>query len=138
MERPRTKRQRIAEEMATKDLAWLEMSRHVPYSLEKRAPKDWFTIRHDFDCTEPKVKLTLYLDKSVVTVFKAMGKGYQARINRILSAYLHMEVAGFYDGWERLKKRRREFDEEYDALQWLEDQEREEAEAAKKKAARRR
>ena len=37
--------------------------------------------------------MTLYLDRSVAKAFKAMGQGYQARINRILETWLQMRMA---------------------------------------------
>ena len=47
----------------------------------------------DYDIVEKKEKLTLYLDESVAKVFKAMGNGYQARINRILATWVQMKMA---------------------------------------------
>ena len=41
---------------------------------------------------EEKVKVTLRLDASVARLFRAMGKGYQARINLILSSYAQMRI----------------------------------------------
>lgn len=37
--------------------------------------------------TRNKVQLTLRLDADVLDWFKAQGKGYQTRINRVLKAY---------------------------------------------------
>ncbi|MDA8585495.1 BrnA antitoxin family protein [Rhodobacteraceae bacterium] len=56
-------------------------------------PDAWHMIEMDVDVSEPKEKLTLYLDKSVAKMFKAMGHGYQARINRILATWVQMQIA---------------------------------------------
>jgi len=48
----------------------------------------------------PKEKLTLYLDKSVARTFKAMGKGYQGVINRLLQVWLQMKAAEMLE-WEQ-------------------------------------
>ncbi|WP_348540471.1 BrnA antitoxin family protein [Shimia sp. R9_3] len=42
---------------------------------------------------ERKEKVTLYLDKSVARFYRAMGKGYQARINRLLATWAQMKIA---------------------------------------------
>ena len=36
--------------------------------------------------------MTLYLDAPVAKMFKAMGRGYQARINRILATWVEMKI----------------------------------------------
>ena len=45
------------------------------------------------DATEPKEKITLWLDKSVAQFYRAQGRGYQARINRILATYAQLRIA---------------------------------------------
>ena len=37
--------------------------------------------------------MTLYLDASVAKFFRAMGQGYQARINRLLALYAQAKIA---------------------------------------------
>ncbi len=36
---------------------------------------------------EPKIQVTIRLDREVLDWFKAQGKGYQTRINAVLRAY---------------------------------------------------
>jgi uncharacterized protein (DUF4415 family) len=36
---------------------------------------------------EPKVQVTIRLDREVLDWFKAQGKGYQTRVNAVLRAY---------------------------------------------------
>ena len=45
------------------------------------------------DVTERKVKITIRLDESVVKFYRAMGVGYQARMNRVLQTYAQMQIA---------------------------------------------
>ncbi len=56
-------------------------------------PEAWHTLEMDIETNEPKQKISLYLDRSVVKMFRAMGGGYQARINRILATWLQMKMA---------------------------------------------
>ena len=62
-------------------------------TLKGKVPDEWWTLEMDYLCEAPKEKVTLYLDRPVARVFKAMGKGYQARINRILELWLQMQIA---------------------------------------------
>jgi uncharacterized protein (DUF4415 family) len=52
-------------------------------------PDAWHTLAHDPDVRAPKV----YPDRSVARAFRAMGHGYQARINRLLATYVMMQAA---------------------------------------------
>jgi uncharacterized protein (DUF4415 family) len=80
----------------------------TPPLAEMRAevPEAWHMIEADIDCFEAKRKMTLYLDQSVAKMFQAMGKGYQARINRILNTWLQMKMAGLMQEEEALMARR--------------------------------
>ena len=49
--------------------------------------------------------MTLYLDRSVARAFKAMGQGYQARINRILLTWIQMKAARMMEAEAYLAKR---------------------------------
>lgn len=60
--------------------------------VQERVPEAWATVEEDLDCAEDKVKVTLRLDASVARLFRAMGKGYQARINHILATYAQMRM----------------------------------------------
>lgn len=68
------------------DTTFLEMAR-------RQVPGSWKTLEMDVDTDEPKEKITLYLDRSVARMYRAMGAGYQARINRILATYMQMKIA---------------------------------------------
>lgn len=60
--------------------------------VQERVPDAWATLEEDVDCEEPKVKLTIRIDASVARFYRAMGKGYQARMNRILATYAQMKI----------------------------------------------
>ena len=61
--------------------------------LERSIPDAWAMLEADVACEGPKVKVTLYLDAPVAKFFRAMGKGYQARINRLLTIYAQAKIA---------------------------------------------
>ena len=44
--------------------------------------------RRDLKPTPPKRQVTIRLDNDVLEWFRAQGKGYQARINSLLRAYM--------------------------------------------------
>ncbi|MCB2134687.1 MAG: BrnA antitoxin family protein [Rhodobacteraceae bacterium] len=62
------------------------------WQVQDRVPEAWATVEEDIDCEEEKVKITIRLDASVARLFRAMGKGYQARINHILATYAQMRI----------------------------------------------
>lgn len=100
-----TKTERIARDtlfahMNRFDDGWLERE------VQRKVPEEWHIIEADLDVEEPKEKVTLYLDRSTARAFKAMGKGYQARINRLLGTWLHMRAAGLLQTQEMIARRR--------------------------------
>ncbi|MEM6304970.1 MAG: BrnA antitoxin family protein [Pseudomonadota bacterium] len=101
-----TKTQRIARERLI--YHYFLSDRELDFDEEMirdQVPDAWHTIVEDVDCFEPKEKVTLYLDRSVAKVFRAMGRGYQERINRILGAWVNMRNAGLLDREKYLIKR---------------------------------
>lgn len=90
---PKTKRlaearlhQLLFLEAMTRDELFLETAR-------KEIPEAWHTLETDIEAQAPKQKVTLYLDRAVIQMFRKMGKGYQARINRVLETYMQMRIA---------------------------------------------
>ena len=72
---------------------WLASEDRVPmFEVREEVPDAWHMIEADIDCHAPKQKVTLILDAPVAKAFKAMGQGYQTRINRILATYLEMKA----------------------------------------------
>lgn len=86
---------------------WLAEEDDLPLArMRDEMPETWHMIEADIDCDEPKRKVTLYLDTSVAKMFQSMGKGYQARINRILATWLQMKMAGLIQEEIALANRR--------------------------------
>ncbi|MEM6888467.1 MAG: BrnA antitoxin family protein [Pseudomonadota bacterium] len=103
-----TKTERLARERLIYHL-WRADEDRLPLSeMRAEAPDAWHTIESDLDCFEAKEKITLYLDRSVARLFRSMGKGYQARINRILNTWMAMKMAGHIEEEAALAKRRSE------------------------------
>ena len=90
---PKTKR---LAEARMHQLLYLEaMSRDevLLQTARKEIPEAWHTLEMDVETEAPKAKVTLYLDRAVIRIFRKMGKGYQARINRVLETYMQMRIA---------------------------------------------
>lgn len=94
--RPRVKIGPKSRRMAERRLKHLLLDLYeepIPYEAEQVIPETWATLEDDVDVTERKVKITLRLDESVVKFYRAMGGGYQARMNRVLQTYAQMQIA---------------------------------------------
>lgn len=88
-----TKAQRMAREALGRNLLVLTSETWVTEALREAVPEAWHTLEQDLDVVEPKEKVTLYLDRSVAKFYRAMGQGYQARINRLLATWAQMKIA---------------------------------------------
>jgi uncharacterized protein (DUF4415 family) len=99
-----TKSERIARKKLVRHL-WEARGDMLDDVLEEAVPEAWHTLEADLDVEEPKVKVTLYLDSSVVRLFRGMGKGYQARINRVLATWAQMKIAGLLREREEVERR---------------------------------
>ncbi|MEJ6405016.1 BrnA antitoxin family protein [Yoonia sp. 2307UL14-13] len=89
-----TKAQRIARNRIARFLHQELMTpEDISLALRDKVPASWHTLEHDMDVEEPKVKVSLLLDQSVARFYRGMGKGYQARINRILALWAQMKIA---------------------------------------------
>lgn len=99
-----TKSERIARTKLLRHL-WEGRGDILDLVLEEAVPDAWHTLEADLDVEEPKVKVTLYLDSSVAKLFRAMGKGYQARINRVLATWAQMKIAGMLREREEVERR---------------------------------
>jgi len=103
-----TKTERIDREGLMKNLIQLMRDDWIPIRIADEIPDAWHTLEADLDVTEPKEKVTLYLDCSVARFYRAMGKGYQARINRLLATWAQMHIAREVKLEEMLRKRLKE------------------------------
>ena len=89
-----TKSQRMAKEKLS-ELMWRsQLEDNISAAMRDEVPDAWHRLEADLDVVEPKVKVTLRLDASVAKFYRAMGVGYQARINRILETWAQMKIAG--------------------------------------------
>ena len=100
-----TKTQRLAYDRmlsAIMEAEWEELDAFI--DLHQHIPDAWETLERDVDVDESKVKITLLLDESVAKFFRAQGKGYQARINRVLATYAQMKIADVRLSEKRMDK----------------------------------
>ena len=88
-----TKTERIAREGLMKNMIHLHRDGWVASTIAEEIPDAWHTLEADLDVEEKKEKVTLYLDRSVARFYRAMGAGYQARINRLLATWAQMKIA---------------------------------------------
>lgn len=91
-----TRTQRLARQRLTLLLYGLSRDDDWLGELQRLIPDAWRTLEVDVPVTEKKEKVTLRLDESVAKFFRAMGPGYQARINRLLATYAQMRIAEVY------------------------------------------
>jgi len=91
-QRKGTKSERLAEERFYKQLRRFDDENDLAYAIKSHIPSAWKVLEDDVDVTEPKIKITLLLDESVAKYYRALGHGYQARINRILATYAQMKI----------------------------------------------
>jgi len=70
---------------------------HETMLKEGEVPYAWHRIaRHRGP--RAKTRLTLRVEEDVVKFFRAMGQGYQERMNDVLRAWMHGRIAGVIDG----------------------------------------
>jgi uncharacterized protein (DUF4415 family) len=56
-------------------------------------PEGWYSVERRAEIKPKKTKLTLALDADMVKWFRALGRGYQPRMNAILRAYMHAVIS---------------------------------------------
>lgn len=101
----KTKTQKTALDRLQRDLQFLTRETWLPRDLSTHIPPEWHTLEEDVQVTEKKVKVTLYLDAPVLRFYRAMGVGYHERINRLLSTWMNMKLAGELDLERALNER---------------------------------
>lgn len=89
----KTKTQRLIAERLLLNAEHLRTEEVFDYHIQSLVPRAWDTLEQDLDVTEPKMKITLRLDESVAKFYRAMGQGYQTRMNRILATFAQMRMA---------------------------------------------
>ncbi len=88
-----TKTERIARDGLMKNMIHLHRDGWISSTIAEEIPDAWHTLEADLDVAEKKEKVSLYLDRSVAKFYRAMGVGYQARINRLLATWAQMKIA---------------------------------------------
>lgn len=79
----------------------LEWDLHSTVLSRMRIPEDWHQIARERG-RAPKTRVTLRLDADVVMFFRSMGPDWQARVNRIVAAWMHARLAGLIEGAETM------------------------------------
>ena len=87
-----TKTQQMHLERLMLNAQHLESEDLSDYDIRHLIPVAWDTLERDVDVNEKKVKITLRLDESVAKFYRAMGEGYQTRMNRILATFAQMRM----------------------------------------------
>ena len=88
-----TKTRQLLIERMLLNLEHLKKEEIFDYHVQSLVPEAWDTLEQDVDVEEKKIKLTVYLDSSVAQFYRAMGKGFHGRINRILATFAQMRMA---------------------------------------------
>ena len=94
-----TKTERLHWSYGTDAMAMIEHDLHTRLMTLGQTPDDWHRIWQDKDRRDPKrTRVTARFDADVVKFFKALGDGYQHRMNRVLRGYMHMRLAKLIEG----------------------------------------
>ncbi len=81
-----------AMEMVERDLLDVAWNR-------KGCPPEWHEIWQDKDRRDVgRTRCTVRFDADVVKFFRAMGPGYQSRMNRVLRSFMHFRLAKIVEG----------------------------------------
>lgn len=100
---------RLARTRLARHLQGFDDDEKIWWHVQRKVPEAWATLAEDIDSPEPRRKVTLRLDDSVVRFFRALGPGYQAHMNRVLATYAQMQIGQI----ERQRQTMREIADEY-------------------------
>ena len=96
---PLTKAQRMHRKYAIDARRMIEYDLHAFAMKERTVPHAWDEIWKDRDRRDDRrTRVTMRMDADVAKFFKAMGPGYQTRINRVLRTFMHYRLAGIIKG----------------------------------------
>lgn len=87
-DRKRTKSEERNYAELMSDLYELDLWRRQNEMKLRNIPEGWHHIEREIPCTPKKAKVTMNLDADMLRWFRAMGKGYQSRVNAILRVYM--------------------------------------------------
>ena len=94
---PRGKVQRAHMNYFVDLMSQIEWDLHENLFESGRVPQRWHEIAKGRG-TKDKVRLTIRVEEDVVKFYRAMGKGYQQRMNDVLAAWMHGRLAAVIDG----------------------------------------
>lgn len=92
-DRKRTKTEERAYSLAVRELYDLEEWNRLRKLREKHVPADWHKIERDVPVRAKKARVTAAYDADMVRWYRSLGHGYQARMNRVLRAYMLLVIA---------------------------------------------
>ncbi|MEL6609703.1 MAG: BrnA antitoxin family protein [Pseudomonadota bacterium] len=96
-----TQTQRIAWMRSTEALRASEYDLYDTLNRAETIPNEWHDIwREGEDRDTARTRITIKLDADVVKFFRAMGPGYQPRMNRVLRAFMYSRLARVVEGPE--------------------------------------
>lgn len=80
----------------TEALKRLEYDINSEVRRKRRIPEEW----HNLAAGVPskRVKVTMMVEQDVVKFFKSLGPGYQARMNDVMRAFMHMKLGRLLQG----------------------------------------
>lgn len=81
----------------------LEFDLHDGREIYNHIPLEWEDIATQ-PATPVKTRITLRVDGDVAKFFRAMGTGYQTRMNAVLRAFMLSKISGVIKGAERFEK----------------------------------
>lgn len=94
-----TKKERIDWTLLFDVMSKVEYDLAQPIVRFGRVPVEWETIARE-GITPAKTRVTARFDADVVKFFRALGPGYQEKMNRVLKAYVLMRSTGLVEGAE--------------------------------------
>ena len=100
----RTRREAVEMYYLNDVMERLECDLHRTVEYNRCIPFEWHAIHKDRDCA--KTRITLRVDKDVLKFFRAMGPGYQPRMNDVLCAFMRSKLAGLLEGEETVTEYR--------------------------------
>ncbi len=90
----------------TRDLSWAQLQEEADKldrdfdrtRIRYRLPLDWDGIERAVPTRPKKTRITAAFDADVVRFYRAMGHGYQARMNAVLRTFMLARLSGVIKG----------------------------------------
>ncbi|MEO8530972.1 MAG: BrnA antitoxin family protein, partial [Deltaproteobacteria bacterium] len=108
-----TRSERLARERMLNHIHALESDDQFLETIREKIPVAWRTLERDIDVSEPKVKVTMRIDESVIKFYRAMGTSYQERMNRILATFAQYRIGRAQELADMVFTEQKEMEREY-------------------------